>query len=147
MPASLIPIGESSGKPFRLDKPIILIGRHPDCDLFFKDSRKISRRHCCIVQVNSTYILRDLGSMNGVKVNDKRHVETPLKEGDELLIGEMRFRFSYKPAEKNPAVDKATVDQGPVKMDFEPRPNQDVPLKPLEDRETPLVKPSGGDRH
>ena len=36
-----------------LDKPIMLFGRHPECDITI-DSRKISRRHCCVAAPIST---------------------------------------------------------------------------------------------
>jgi pSer/pThr/pTyr-binding forkhead associated (FHA) protein len=48
MPAQLLALTE--GPNILLDKPILLIGRHPECDLQL-DSRKISRQHRCIAQV------------------------------------------------------------------------------------------------
>ncbi|MEX2286882.1 MAG: FHA domain-containing protein [Planctomycetaceae bacterium] len=90
MSALLMPV--NSGKPIVLDKAVVFIGRHPDCDVLITHSKKISRKHCCIAQVNGSYIVRDLGSMNGVHVNGKRVTkEAPLREGDELLIGDCRY--------------------------------------------------------
>ncbi len=45
MPAQLMALTE--GPSILLDKPILLFGRHPECDIQI-DSRKISRRHCCL---------------------------------------------------------------------------------------------------
>ncbi len=92
MPAQLISLDD--GPSVLLDKPILLIGRHPECDIQI-DSRKISRRHCCIAQVADYLVIRDLGSTNGVRVNGDRVLEGRLDEGDEVTIGASRFRVSW----------------------------------------------------
>lgn len=85
---------KSGGKPIVVDKAVILVGRHPDCDYILQSSRKVSRRHVCIVQVNEKYMVRDLGSMNGVSVNgDRVKNEHPIGIGDEVAIGDQLFRF------------------------------------------------------
>src|SRR5262249_58098388 len=66
MPAQLLALDD--GVSILLDKPILLLGRHPECDIQI-DSRKISRRHCCIAQVNDYLIVRDLASTNGIRIN------------------------------------------------------------------------------
>lgn len=76
-----------------LDKPILLLGREAECDIQF-DSRKISRRHCCIAQVGDQLIVRDLGSTNGVRINGVRVAEGYLKTGDELTIGNQRYQVA-----------------------------------------------------
>ena len=92
MPAQLIALSE--GPSIWLDKPILLIGRHPECDIQI-DSRKISRRHCCIAQVSDYLIVRDLGSTNGVRINGVRVVEGRIAPGDEVTIGGNRYRVSW----------------------------------------------------
>lgn len=90
MPAVLVPIEQ--GKPIVLDKPIVLVGRHPDCDAVILNSRKISRKHCAVALVNNKFVVRDLGSMNGVWVNGTRvENQAPIGFGDELMIGDVRF--------------------------------------------------------
>jgi pSer/pThr/pTyr-binding forkhead associated (FHA) protein len=91
MAASLIPT--EGGSPIALDKPIMLIGRNQDCDISLQTSSKISRRHCCIVQCGERYLLRDLGSMNGVKVNAQRVMEMELNAGDEVSVADVSFTF------------------------------------------------------
>jgi predicted component of type VI protein secretion system len=109
-PAQLVSLNDD-GCNILLDKPILLIGRHPECDIQI-DSRKVSRRHCCIAQVEDFLIVRDLGSTNGIRVNGARVAEGRLKSGDELTIGNNRFRVQWgeeaappvvKPPEKKPA--------------------------------------------
>ncbi len=77
-----------------LEKAIVLIGRQADCDVSLTHSRKVSRKHCCVAQVNTSFIVRDLGSTNGVFVNGSRvRKEAGLLLGDELAIGDVRFRL------------------------------------------------------
>ena len=91
MPARLTPL--SGGAPILLDKPIILIGRHPDCDVVIANSAKVSRRHCCVAQINDAYFVRDLGSMNGVRVNGTRVTQAVLNPNDQLAIGDVPYVF------------------------------------------------------
>ena len=78
-----------------LEKAIVLIGRQADCDVSLTHSRKVSRKHCCVAQVNDSFVVRDLGSTNGVFVNGSRvRKEAGLTLGDELAIGDVRFRLS-----------------------------------------------------
>lgn len=96
MAAFLVPI--ESGAPIPLEKAILLIGRGPECDVSITHSRKVSRRHCCLAQVNDYFVVRDLGSTNGVAVNgEKVRREAVLNVGDELIVGDVRFRLSPEP--------------------------------------------------
>ncbi|MGH7200163.1 MAG: FHA domain-containing protein [Planctomycetaceae bacterium] len=90
MAAYLIPMKD--GRRIVIDKAVVFIGRHPDCDVVLTNSRKVSRRHCCLALVNDRLMVRDLGSMNGVRVNGRRVTkEAPLVHGDELLIGDIAY--------------------------------------------------------
>ena len=103
MPAQLIALFE--GANILLDKPILLLGRHPECDIQI-DSRKISRRHCCIAQVDDHLIVRDLGSTNGIRINGVRVQEGRLRPSDELTIGNVRYKVRWDTLD-NPAELKA----------------------------------------
>src|SRR4051812_35726115 len=89
MPAQLLSL--TDGPSLLLDKPILLIGRHEECDIQL-NSRKVSRKHCCVAQVEDYLIVRDLGSTNGVRINGVRLKEGVLRTGDELTIGNYRYR-------------------------------------------------------
>lgn len=109
MPAQLLAL--DPGPSILLDKPILLLGRHPECDIQI-DSRKISRRHCCIAQVSDYLIVRDLGSTNGIRINGLRVVEGRLASGDELTIGNNRYKVTWDavpPTPHSPAPRKPTV--------------------------------------
>lgn len=78
-----------------LDKPIVFVGRHPECDLVISNSRKVSRKHCCLAEINGAFQVRDLGSTNGIQVNGKRVTGLiPLQPGDQVIIGDCEFEFS-----------------------------------------------------
>jgi len=95
MPAYFVPINQ--GRPIVIDKAVIFVGRHPGCDVVLTNSRKISRRHCCICQVNEKLVIRDLGSMNGIRVNGTRvKKEAPLVLHDEITIGDISYRLQVE---------------------------------------------------
>src|SRR5947209_757474 len=91
-PAQLVAVSE--GPNILLDKPILLVGRHQECDVQIP-SRKISRKHCCIAQVDDHLVVRDLFSTNGVKINGAKVPEGTLQHGDELTIGNMQYRVDW----------------------------------------------------
>lgn len=69
------------------------LGRHPDCDLQLLD-RLISKVHAEILRENGHYVIVDLQSKNGTRINDTT-IEAPtvLKDGDEIAIGTHVLRF------------------------------------------------------
>src|SRR3954464_15587093 len=89
MPAQLLAL--TDGPSILLDKPILLLGRHGECDVQL-NSRKVSRRHCCVAQVHDYLVVRDLGSTNGVRINGHRVIEGTLRAGDELTVGNFRYQ-------------------------------------------------------
>jgi len=89
MPAHLLSL--TDGPSILVDKPILLFGRHEECDVQL-NSKKVSRRHCCLAQVNEYLVVRDLGSTNGVRINGERVAEGKLVPGDELQIGNFKYQ-------------------------------------------------------
>ena len=89
MPLYLLSLAD--GPTILIDKPILLFGRHQECDVQL-NSKKISRRHCCLAEVNGRLVVRDLGSTNGVKINGAKVIEGHLKPGDELALGNFRYK-------------------------------------------------------
>jgi pSer/pThr/pTyr-binding forkhead associated (FHA) protein len=97
------------GLKIPIDKAIIFIGRHPECDIVITRSRTISRKHCAIVQVNDSLVLRDLGSTNGVRVNGKLvKKEARFTAGDTVTFGDIEYnvkRIKSAEPEKRPNRD------------------------------------------
>jgi hypothetical protein len=71
----------------------ITIGRHPDCDIVLSDP-EISRQHAEVRREEDGFVLVDLGSYNGTKVNGTG-VRAPwrLQDGDEIGIVNHTIRF------------------------------------------------------
>ena len=59
------------GPDITLDRAMIVVGRHPNCDTRL-NSLRVSRHHCCIAHENDEVVVRDLGSTNGIRINGMR---------------------------------------------------------------------------
>lgn len=91
---NLILVPLHGGASISLDKAIVFFGRGSECDVVLADSRKVSRKHCCVAQIDNRIMIRDLGSMNGVRINDVAvKEETQLRMGDVLWVGDLGFRL------------------------------------------------------
>src|SRR5271167_2497185 len=95
----LTPLIRGTAPTIALQRPVLLIGRHLECDVRI-NSPKVSRRHCCLAMAYDRVLIRDLGSRNGVRVNGRLVDESRLYEGDELAIGPVLFRLEM--ADENP---------------------------------------------
>lgn len=90
MPARLVALDE--GSDIYVDRAMVVVGRHPQCDARL-DSIRVSRRHCCMTNDNGEVVVRDLGSTNGIRINGQRVESGRLRAGDELSIAHIRFRL------------------------------------------------------
>jgi predicted component of type VI protein secretion system len=100
--------GAKEGLEIPLKKEKFLIGRAKECALR-AGSEAISRRHCAIVRAEDQWTVRDLGSRNGTHVNDVQITEeTPLKVGDELRVGPLKFRIAPVVSVSSSAAPAAT---------------------------------------
>ncbi|HEB90241.1 MAG TPA: FHA domain-containing protein [Deltaproteobacteria bacterium] len=77
------------------DRPIV-IGRAPDCDLLLQNE-SISRQHARISRDEEGWVLRDLGSKNGSRVNTFHVAEQVLRNGDRLDLGTIRMYVEIGP--------------------------------------------------
>ena len=74
-----------------LDRGETFIGRDATCDIVLTDA-SASRRHARIARNTGGYFeIVDLGSCNGVLVDDERVARMTLMDGDAFLIGETQF--------------------------------------------------------
>jgi hypothetical protein len=83
----------TAGQPvsFKLDKPALTVGRAPDNDIFISDSipnaDTVSKHHARLRRDQDDYVVRDLGSKNGLTVNGRQTSENLLQDGDRLGFG------------------------------------------------------------
>jgi hypothetical protein len=92
-PARAMLVGE--GKRTVLSGSRVLIGRSRDCDVPLDDPN-VSRRHAELRREDGIWIIADLGSTNGVKVNGRRVEQAELQAGDEVMLGLARLRFEQE---------------------------------------------------
>ncbi|HWL07488.1 MAG TPA: FHA domain-containing protein [Planctomicrobium sp.] len=92
MKMALVPV--DGGEPILLDKAILLLGRGAECDVVVASSRKVSRKHCCVARIEDRFVIRDLASMNGVRINDSQVKEQAvLLENDFLWVGDVGYQM------------------------------------------------------
>lgn len=83
-------------KDYRIEKPVINIGRQLTNDIIVEDKR-VSRYHAQIKYQDGQFTIYDLGSTNGITVNGvpnlRMHV---LQNGDRFTIGSYDFYFQRR---------------------------------------------------
>lgn len=105
---------QTGGQQIVLDKAVLLIGRGSECDVVLANSRKVSRKHCCIAQVDHKYVLRDLSSMNGVRVNGKKvQRESELQVGDEIAFADVSYVLRQTGGGEGAKPEKAAAAAAP----------------------------------
>src|SRR5208282_5220566 len=74
------------------DRPIY-VGRAESNDLVLRET-SVSRRHAMLSpSLEGNWMVRDLGSANGIFLNGKNVRESPLKDSDVMNIGEYSLRY------------------------------------------------------
>jgi hypothetical protein len=64
----------------------LVVGRLEECDIRL-DDQNASRRHAAFVRDGEGWAIEDLGSTNGTKLNGRRVVHEPLRDGDTVTVG------------------------------------------------------------
>ena len=104
-------------KPILIDRAVILVGRGADCDVVLNSSKKISRKHCCLVQSDQSFLIHDLGSTNGVWVNGKRvDRESEMTDGDRVAIADVQFQFFREGLQQSAADAAAQIQESVVSV-------------------------------
>ncbi len=81
-----------TGERVPLSETILTVGRNPESNIVLADPN-VSRNHAELQPRGSGYIVIDLGSTNGTRVNGVRIGEQQLEDGDEIAFGNTRMRF------------------------------------------------------
>lgn len=85
--------GDSKGLAYYLNSNRVVLGRADSVDIKVSDI-KSSREHAEIVKNNHKFIITDLGSNNGIVVNDLKVKQHALSDGDKVIIGRTVYKFS-----------------------------------------------------
>ena len=93
-PARLVVVSTGlAGSEFLLDRASLVIGRTPENDIVL-NHKSISRHHAKIIRDGDKYIVVDLESANGVRVNGSEFERVELQGGDTLELGHVRLKFA-----------------------------------------------------
>jgi len=129
---------------FPLDRPLINIGRRLDNQLVLEDPH-ISRRHAQLRARGYRYVLYDLNSTAGTRVNGKQVQEWVLRPGDVVTLGTVQLIYGedpkgppdvtppYSPPFK-PEIDRDRVtplDLSTIELNDNPVPTKELGTDPL----------------
>jgi len=129
---------------FPLDRPLINIGRRLDNQLVLEDPH-ISRRHAQLRARGYRYVLYDLNSTAGTRVNGKQVQEWVLRPGDVVTLGTVQLIYGedpkgppevtppYSPPFK-PEIDRDRVtplDLTTIELGDNPVPTKELGANPL----------------
>jgi pSer/pThr/pTyr-binding forkhead associated (FHA) protein len=119
---------------YSLDAPVVTIGRSRSNDISLDDAR-VSRHHARIVRDDQGYLLEDLNSRNGTRVDDRAVRDSCLlADGALIQIGDSTFRFVMSaPARSAPAPREAPRDVPRASPQATPR------QAPGQDESTPVI--------
>lgn len=81
-----------TGERVVLGEHVVSVGRMPECTIVLADPN-VSRHHAEVRPKGQGFVLVDLGSTNGSRVNGARVDQHELVDGDELAFGNTRMRF------------------------------------------------------
>ncbi|MBN1824078.1 MAG: FHA domain-containing protein [Endomicrobiales bacterium] len=113
MPKLLLKFHAAVIKEIPAEKTPITIGRKPDNDIVI-DNMAVSGHHAKITQQGATYVIEDLQSTNGTFVNDKKIINSGLKNNDNILIGQHTIVFVDPKAEQNQPEAQAPAQKQPI---------------------------------
>jgi len=76
----------------------VRIGRHSDNDICLQNN-SVHRQHAVLhMSHDKKFVIRDLGTANGVVVNSQKISQKELSDGDLIELGEVRARFFANPS-------------------------------------------------
>jgi len=119
--------GKDSGKNIEITKDEILAGRSLDNDFVISDI-SVSRKHFKIKKEGDRFIISDMGSGNGIKVNGTKTTSTTLSDGDIISVGARQIKFEILNPDLKQRPQRTTKQTMPTNYMPE-EPEDDEPVK------------------
>lgn len=115
MPRVTITVSEKTPQPYRfqLDRRSVTLGRGSENDIAI-DSGSVSVKHAEMVRVDGGYELRDVGSTNGIKLDDERREVIRLRNGMSVKIGDVDFDFLLSEEELDALSQEKAAESSPI---------------------------------
>jgi adenylate cyclase len=88
----LVPVGGGDNIP--LIRASLVLGRRESCDICLRFPN-VSGRHCELSFKDGFWVIRDLDSTNGIRVNGDKVLKKLLHPGDTITIASRTFTIDY----------------------------------------------------
>ena len=109
MPKLIVTQPDGTDTPHELTEEVVTVGRLSD-NIIQIDDVSVSIHHAEITFSKGHYVLRDLGSTNGTRVNDHSFTDGPIRDGDRIRFGKVDARYtSENPNDARPLPEKEAV--------------------------------------
>lgn len=126
--------GKDSGKNIEITKDEILAGRSLDNDFVISDI-SVSRKHFKIKKEGERFVISDMGSGNGIKVNGSKTTSTTLSDGDIISVGARQIKFEILNPDLKPKVQAQRV----TKQNLQPAYDVEEDDEPVKKGSSPFV--------
>jgi pSer/pThr/pTyr-binding forkhead associated (FHA) protein len=106
-----VPIG--GGDPIPLVRSPMVMGRRESCDIYLPFPN-ISGRHCELHFKNGFWLVRDLNSTNGMKVNGEKVQpggKKALSPGDTITIAKRQYKIEYVLADRMSRLQEMMLEE------------------------------------
>jgi hypothetical protein len=107
----------NGGPTLTIEEPLVSIGRDPSSDLQLKDA-SVSRRHAEITLHDEDWVITDQESGNGIHVDGRRTQEATLLPGQQLQIGNLKFKVEIDRGDDGSTV---VLGRSPLRADLSDR--------------------------
>ena len=109
MPKIIVSLPDGSAVTHELTEEMVTVGRVSD-NVIQIDDVSVSSHHAEITFSGGHYVLTDLNSTNGTRVNDHSFTAGPIHDGDRLRFGKVEARYiSENPEDARPLPEQEAV--------------------------------------
>ena len=128
------------------DTGAVVIGRSAGRSDLVVPGIAVSGRHCSLSRVGGAFLLRDLGSTNGTRLNGtplEPETDTPVWRGDRIDMADFQVVLEGDDVPSRPAAAPAPAPSGPSPLPAGVRAMQPAPAAPAAPEPPPPKAPSG----
>lgn len=97
---------DTEGNKAKIHRFPFTVGRGQDCDMVLA-GRGISRAHAEVIFESGRFVIKDLDSLNGIRVNGYKVSRVILEDEDEVKIGDVVLTFGFAQKETKKETKKA----------------------------------------
>lgn len=91
-------VDRRTGQEYNISRFATSIGREIGNDIVLVSDKTISRQHAVVQYVDGKFLLQDLGSKNGSRLNGQKiQGLTEMRSGDEICLGLTQYMFVLIP--------------------------------------------------